>query len=136
LLEDAAVEAALDALDPKRGDATICNAHGDLLLRNVLQTADGNLCWIDLECSGAHAEHWDLALLWVNVCDADRGAIERFAFCVDDTIDRKKQRAFYACVLFAVARERLYRSRATGADRRTRRLQLDCNRSSEVLLRA
>lgn len=127
LLPDALARAAIAAIDDHPRART---SHGDLLLRNVMTVRDGRdpLAWIDLECVGPHAEGWDLALLWVNVCDEDRPAIEAR---VEQLGDDRARRAWTACALFACARERLYRRRHPGhgaddgADARGRRLSRD-----------
>jgi hypothetical protein len=99
---------ALRAVERVRAHPVARASHGDFLLRNVMATAD-DVAWIDLECAGAHAVGWDLALLWVNVVAEDRAAIERR---VERLGSIEAERAWAACALFAIARERLYRARA------------------------
>lgn len=120
LLEQDAVDRALDALD---AHPVVRASHGDLLLRNVLRTPRG-IGWIDLECAGAHAQGWDLALLWVNAAREDRPLIEQATRRLGDA---RAHRAWAACALFAIARERLYRtrSRARAPDARERSLRED-----------
>ena len=125
LLEAQSVDDALATLDEATGDNSVCYSHGDLLLRNVLQCKDGALAWIDLECSGFHASGWDLGLLWANVHTQDRGMIEAFVAGDDAAQSVSKLRAFYACALFAIAREMLYRSRRSEQNRRSQRLLAD-----------
>lgn len=133
LLDSLDVECALDALAMIDESKNTCLSHGDLLLRNVLQCSDGDLAWIDLECAGQHAQGWDLALLWVNVHDADREAIVAFAEQEDNEDSRANLRSFYACALFAIAREILYRSRARDSDRRSQRLIRDRAEVAQIL---
>ena len=125
LLDAQSVDDALAALDEATGDNSVCYSHGDLLLRNVLQCKDGALAWIDLECSGFHASGWDLGLLWANVHDEDRPMLEKFASESPLPHSVSKLRAFYACALFAIARELLYRSRRSAHNRRSQRLLAD-----------
>jgi hypothetical protein len=106
---------ALRAVERVREHPVARASHGDFLLRNVMATEEG-VAWIDLECAGAHAQGWDLALLWVNVVDEDRAVIERR---VERLGSLAAERAWAACALFAIARERLYRAR-TRVDERER----------------
>ncbi|MBI5518181.1 MAG: phosphotransferase [Deltaproteobacteria bacterium] len=81
-------------------------SHGDLLLRNVLQGAQG-LTLVDWECAGPHPEGWDLALLWPAVGDEGRALLE----AVWDEQGAPARRAYDACVLFALVRELKFKGR-------------------------
>jgi hypothetical protein len=72
--------------------------HGDMLLRNVIDTGSG-LVLVDWECAGLHADGWDAALLAVF---APLGA--RPALCAG--VDA---RSFHACFVFALLREIVFR---------------------------
>ena len=72
--------------------------HGDLLLRNAMQRADGTVVLVDWECAGSHPAGWDLALLWTQLDATGRAAI-------DARIDR---RGFAALVVFALCRELVF----------------------------
>lgn len=128
LLEQDAVARALDALD---AHPLVRASHGDLLLRNVLRIPQG-VAWIDLECAGPHAQGWDLALLWVNVARDDRPLIEQ---AIDRLGDERARRAWAACALFAIARERLYRTRgrSRAPDSRARSLGEDEEKLLQII---
>ncbi|MBL8683710.1 MAG: phosphotransferase [Myxococcales bacterium] len=125
LLDRVAVDRALAALEAHPQTRA---SHGDLLLRNVLGLDDGTVAWIDLECAGPHAEGWDLGLVWVNVDDADRAAVERRA----NALGASGYRAWAACALFACAREKLYRTRSRADDARGLRLERDIDFLSRI----
>jgi aminoglycoside phosphotransferase (APT) family kinase protein len=113
---------AARAAERLREHSVVRASHGDFLLRNVMALGGDEpraIAWIDLECAGPHAQGWDLGLLWVNVVDEDRAAIERR---VERWSDAAATRAWAACALFAIARERLYRTRSAsrGPDERER----------------
>lgn len=126
---------ALRAAERAREHRVTRASHGDFLLRNVM-ALDGDdpraIAWIDLECAGAHAQGWDLALLWVNVVDEDRAAIERR---VERWGSVEATRAWAACALFAIARERLYRTRSRNRapDEREQRFERMVREASERL---
>lgn len=73
--------------------------HGDLLLRNVIDTGD-HLVPVDWECAGFHPRDWDLALLWTQLAGPARAIVED---AVRDSTTR--WRAFLGLVIFAFARE-------------------------------
>ncbi|MFO0559587.1 MAG: phosphotransferase [Polyangiales bacterium] len=107
---------AARAAERLREHSVVRASHGDFLLRNVM-ALDGDepraIAWIDLECAGLHAQGWDLALLWVNVVDEDRAAIERR---IERLGSLSARRAWASCALFAIARERLYRTRSASRE--------------------
>jgi len=96
LIDDATRDAALAAID---AHAPVAPSHGDLLLRNAMQTADGELVLIDWECAGLHVADWDLALLWTQLAASGRQAVEAAIG------DGPRRRAFLALVVFALCRE-------------------------------
>lgn len=101
LIDDATARRAIDAIETH---PTVVISHGDLLPRNVMRSQKG-LVLIDWECAGFHPEGWDLALLWSNLSRPQRAPI-------DDEIARwslDAQRAFWACVVFALVRELKFR---------------------------
>jgi hypothetical protein len=85
-------------------------AHGDLLPRNLLRSPEGRLVVIDWECSGAHPEGWDRALLWANAPSLRAGLEAALA-----SSPPPSRRAFWACVGFALARELKFRRPAAAA---------------------
>jgi hypothetical protein len=87
-----------------------CFSHGDLLPRNVLVDAAGNLSIVDWECAGEHLEAWDAALLWVF---APRWARRRLE--AEHALPRARHRAFLSCVAFALTREAFHRARRRSA---------------------
>ncbi len=100
LIDETDAKRAIDAL---RAWPVRVRSHGDLLPRNVMVARDGARL-VDLECAGDHAEGWDHALLRVNVPDA-------LAALVDDdfgTGGARRGRAYRACVVFALVRERKF----------------------------
>ncbi len=85
--------------------------HGDFLPRNLL--VDGEVVSAcDWECAGLHARDWDLALLWANSCEVDRGQIEEVVAGPSE-----RGRAFRALAGFALAREIKFANRAPQARR-------------------
>jgi len=90
ILDDAAAR-AIDAAIP--GDIAPC--HGDLLLRNAY--ADGEtVTLVDWECAGPHLAGWDRALVWIQLADAGRTALEQRVADV---------RALHGLAAFALVRE-------------------------------
>jgi hypothetical protein len=94
---------AARAIEALRAWPVRVRSHGDLLPRNVMVTGDGARL-VDLECAGEHAEGWDHALLRVNVPDA-LGAVVDEDFGAGDA---RRVRAYRACVVFALVRERKF----------------------------
>lgn len=72
-------------------------SHGDLLLRNAF-LVDGRFALVDWECAGLHVATWDRALLWTQLGAASRRVVE-------ESIADGSRRAFFALVVFALARE-------------------------------
>jgi aminoglycoside phosphotransferase len=102
-LERVAAPMRHESIAALRAYPTLAFAHGDLLLRNVLDD-DGVLGLVDWECAGWHAEAWDAALVWVWAPEWARNALAH-DFATPDA-----RRAFGACAVFAVSREAYYRS--------------------------
>ncbi len=96
-IDDATRDAALAALD---AHAPVATCHGDLLLRNAMTTGDGELVLVDWECAGRYVADWDLALLWTQLADTGRRAVEAAV-----AGSEPRRRTFHALVVFALCRE-------------------------------
>lgn len=73
----------------------VAPCHGDLLLRHAF--ADGDtVTLVDWECAGTHLALWDRALLWIQLGEGSRAALER-------TVEQP--RALHALAAFALVRE-------------------------------
>lgn len=94
LIDDDVHDAAIAALL----DAPLAPSHGDLLLRNAMQRADGTVVLVDWECAGLHVAAWDLALLWTQLASAGRAIVET----------RVTGRALWALTTFALCRELVF----------------------------
>jgi hypothetical protein len=75
-------------------------AHGDLLLRNVIEEQTG-LALVDWEFAGKYPFGWDLGLLWVGLGAAQRSALER----IIDVLPLARGEQVRLCALLAAARE-------------------------------
>lgn len=75
-------------------------AHGDLLLRNVIQTRHERV-YFDWEFAGRYPFGWDLGLLWVGLREAARDALEQAIHQLPRT---RREQALLGAVL-AAARE-------------------------------
>lgn len=95
LIDEEVHAAALAVL----ADAPVSSSHGDLLLRNAMQRADGTLVLVDWECAGQHLADWDRALLWSQLDAAGRATIEARITA---------RRRFDALVTFALCRELVF----------------------------
>ncbi len=89
----AAARGALDAYAP------IASGHGDLLLRNAMEAATGEIVLVDWECAGRYVADWDLALLWTQLGPRARDIVEA---AVTGT---PRRTSFVALVVFALCRE-------------------------------
>jgi hypothetical protein len=103
MVAEADARRMLDALD---AHPATCFSHGDLLLRNVLVDAEGSMSIVDWECAGEHLEAWDAALLWVFAPAWARRRLE-----AEHAHPGARQRAFLACVAFALTREAFHHTR-------------------------
>ena len=112
LIDDDTCDAAAATLV----EAPIAASHGDVLLRNAMQRADGTVVLVDWECAGRHVADWDLALLWTQLAPACRPV-------VDAVIGGEaRRRAFDALITFALCRELVFLDAfRTPADHRGRR---------------
>jgi hypothetical protein len=78
--------------------APLAPSHGDVLLRNAF-VIDDQPALVDWECAGLHVADWDRALLWTQLAPASRAVVE------EALATGPRRRAFFALVVFALARE-------------------------------
>jgi len=129
LIDDQTLVAAHRAL---AAHAPVATCHGDLLLRNAMTTASGDLVLVDWECAGPHVADWDLALLWTQLAGSGREV-------VDAAIGAGPRRlAFVALVVFALCRELVfYEAFRVPADHRGRlAVQTELDAQATVLVDA